>query len=197
MHSIHVFLTSTMLSFPALEIHGSFCVYRVFQSEFVTSTQHLYSFGGSLFWAISEVTFAFLYVILWTVRFWPLTARSWIPPWTQIVVDSPEVLDRRPMVVFMALHFVQAVGAFFLYCGIPGGLCLGILGFFLYISTLGPLLFYSTYGVTSTGASVAQPTLLFSYSAQVNDHLDDDLAIGGTLPVEIDEGRDLPPILRH
>jgi hypothetical protein len=171
-----------------------FC--SVYHAEFITSNAHLYSFGGPVFWFVSELAFATVYAAAWTTRILPPTAKRWMPPAVLVVADSPAGLDRRPLVVVLTLHLIQAVGAASMCAGASGGLCLALAGFYLYICSLSPLLYCATYGATGASVSSAQPTLLFSYSAHVDDHLDDEVAVGGALPVEVSDGYE-PPILRQ
>jgi len=169
--------------------------------HFIGVGVHLFGHGGAVFWAVTETVFTSIYVLAWVARASPEeSCRRLLPNAFLTVAEGPAGLGRQPLALIS--HALQALGASALACGASSGLCLAEIGSFLYVCGLFPWVWLDIFGPSPSAAAGATrggypPTLLFSYSAQVDvDHLDDqEVAVDGPLPSS-DEMQQ-PPILRH
>lgn len=123
----------------------------------------IFGHGGMLFWFTSSVVFAVLYGIIL------------ILPWTSLRdrLALPTKKSFYLYILFLALlNAIQAVGSGLLfYHENDCGLCVVDVTTFVYFTLFTPLV-YQTF--LSEFFSVSQPSILFSYKAQVDEAIEED-----------------------
>ncbi|CAH0713361.1 unnamed protein product, partial [Brenthis ino] len=124
---------------------------------------YLFGHGGMLFWFISSLVFAVIYFIILLL--------PWIP--LREYLALPTKLSFYLYVLLLALlDTTQAVGAGLLTWGsMPSGLCVVDVTTWLYFSLYTPLVYHT---FLSEFFSVSQPSIMFSYKAQMDEPMDDD-----------------------
>ncbi|XP_073953810.1 transmembrane protein adipocyte-associated 1-like isoform X2 [Choristoneura fumiferana] len=123
----------------------------------------LFEHGGVLFWFISSIVFALIYFLILVL------------PWTPLreYLALPTKLSFYLYILLLALlDMTQAVGAGLLLWGpFPSGLCVVDVTTWLYFSLYTPLVYHT---FLSEFFSVSQPSIMFSYKAQMDEPMDDD-----------------------
>ncbi|XP_035230791.1 transmembrane protein adipocyte-associated 1 homolog isoform X2 [Stegodyphus dumicola] len=122
----------------------------------------LFGHGGMLFWFISSILFSLVYM---TVL---------ILPWTKL--RDRLALPSKPSfywyILFLdILNISQTVGSGLLYYKEEYGLCVVDVTAYVYFTIFTPLV-YRTF--LADFFSVSQPSIMFSYKAQVDDVVEDD-----------------------
>ncbi|CAL1280768.1 unnamed protein product [Larinioides sclopetarius] len=122
----------------------------------------LFGHGGMLFWFISSIVFSLVYL---TVL---------ILPWTTL--RDRLALPSKPSfywyILFLdLLNIFQAIGSGLLYYRQEPGLCVVDVTAYVYFTIFTPLV-YRTF--LADFFSVTQPSIMFSYKAQVDDVVEDD-----------------------
>ncbi|XP_042911140.1 transmembrane protein adipocyte-associated 1 homolog isoform X3 [Parasteatoda tepidariorum] len=122
----------------------------------------LFGHGGMLFWFISSIIFSLIYLIVL------------ILPWTKL--REKLALPTKPSfywyILFLdVLNISQAVGSGLLYYREENGLCVVDMTAYIYFTLFTPLV-YRTF--LADFFSVSQPSIMFSYKAQVDDAVEDD-----------------------
>lgn len=134
-----------------------------YKTENMDRPMHLFSHGGVVFWMMSSSIFALLYAT--TLALPILPCRRWVTP--------PNKRSFYHYILFMLLlNIVQAVGCAMIYAhespGKSTGMCFLNLTTFFYVVAFIPIMYFSFLSQFLSSKSV-QPTLLFSYKAQVNE----------------------------
>ena len=119
---------------------------------------NLFGHGGMLFWLLSSAFFTLVYLFVLLLPFLPC----------RHYVTLPHKRSFYQYIGFlMILNGVQTAGSLMVYSGINTGLCLVNLTTFLYFTVFTPVVYYT---FLRSFFKVAQPTLLFSYKAQVGSN---------------------------
>lgn len=122
---------------------------------------NLFGHGGMMFWLLSSAFFTLVYLFVLLLPFLPC----------RHYVSLPHKRSFYQYVGFlMVLNGVQTAGSLMVYCNIGAGLCVVNLTTFLYFTTFTPIVYYT---FLRGFFKVAQPQLLFSYKAQVDDFEED------------------------
>ncbi|GFV61221.1 transmembrane protein adipocyte-associated 1 homolog [Trichonephila clavipes] len=122
----------------------------------------LFGHGGMLFWFISSIVFSLVYLVVL------------ILPWTRL--RDRLALPSKPSfywyILFLdLLNIFQAIGSGLLYYKQETGLCVVDVTAYVYFTIFTPLV-YRTF--LADFFSVSQPSIMFSYKAQVDDVVEDD-----------------------
>lgn len=122
----------------------------------------LFGHGGMLFWFISSVIFAVVYIVVFLL------------PWTGLRerVALPAKQSFYWYALFLAvLNIAQAAGSGLYYYDIREGVCVVDVTSYLYFTIFTPLV-YKTF--LADFFSISQPSIMFSYKAQTDDPMEDD-----------------------
>ncbi|XP_063830627.1 transmembrane protein adipocyte-associated 1 homolog isoform X1 [Ostrinia nubilalis] len=128
---------------------------------------NLFGHGGMLFWFTSSLVFALIYFLILLLPWIPLRDYLALP------MFIPAKLSFYLYVLLLALlDTTQAVGAGLLAWGsMQSGLCIVDVTTWLYFSLYTPLVYHT---FLSEFFSVSQPSIMFSYKAQMDEPMDDD-----------------------
>jgi len=127
----------------------------------------LYGYGGSLYSMVIATCLSTMYLSVIVLPVFPCTKISSIA-----MPNKPSFYQYCG--VLLLVHLLQAIGSGLLYFQInPNGLCILNFATFIYMTVYTPLI-YSTF--LGPFFKTAQPTLLFSYKAQVDDEADEENA---------------------
>merc|ERR1712226_1220906 len=157
-------LLQTVLEMQTLQSTSSEHYAFYYKTANMDRPMHLYSHGGVLFWMVSSSFFALLYALALSLPVLPFCKR-WISP--------PNQKSFYHYMFFMLiLYIVQAVGCAMLYAhpnpGKSTGMCFLNLTTFFYVVAFVPIMYFTFLAKFLASKSI-QPTLLFSYKAQVNE----------------------------
>lgn len=124
---------------------------------------YVFGHGGMMFWFCSSLAFTTIYLFIL------------ILPWTRLR-DRLTLPTRKSFYVYAGtlatLDLVQSIGAGFLnYTQDPVGLCIVDITAALYLTFFTPLVYHT---FLSEFFGVSQPSIMFSYKAQVDDAMDED-----------------------
>lgn len=159
----HVLLATSFISLAfstsqgALEVFAPDESFRIHSKDF-----NLFGHGGMLFWFSSSVVFSLVYLIILLL------------PWTRLRerLALPTKRSFYFYILFLALLNVnQSVGSGLLFCGIQEGLCVVDVTTYIYFTFFTPLVYHT---FLSEFFGISQPSIMFSYKAQVDDTMEDD-----------------------
>lgn len=159
----HVLLATSFISLAfstsqgALEVFAPDESFRIHSKDF-----NLFGHGGMLFWFSSSVVFSLVYLIILLL------------PWTRLRerLALPTKRSFYFYILFLALlNINQSVGSGLLFCGIQEGLCVVDVTTYIYFTFFTPLVYHT---FLSEFFGVSQPSIMFSYKAQVDDTMEDD-----------------------
>ncbi|XP_014482548.1 PREDICTED: uncharacterized protein LOC106748490 isoform X1 [Dinoponera quadriceps] len=124
---------------------------------------YVFGHGGMMFWFCSSLVFTTIYLFIL------------ILPWTRLR-DRLALPTRKSFYVYAGtlatLDLVQSIGAGFLnYTQNPVGLCIVDITAAVYLTLFTPLVYHT---FLSEFFGVSQPSIMFSYKAQVDDAMDED-----------------------
>lgn len=123
---------------------------------------NLFGHGGMLFWFASSIVFTFIYMCIL------------ILPWTKLR-DRLALPTKRSFYTYIfllcLLNGMQSLGSGLLLYELYAGLCIVDVTTYAYFTLLTPLVYYA---FLSEFFGVSQPSIMFSYKAQVDDHMEDD-----------------------
>ncbi|KAL6434683.1 hypothetical protein ACFW04_006193 [Cataglyphis niger] len=124
---------------------------------------YVFGHGGMMFWFCSSLVFTMIYLFIL------------ILPWTRLR-DRLALPTRKSFYIYAGtlatLDLVQSIGAGFLnYTQNPVGLCIVDFTAAVYLSFFTPLVYHT---FLSEFFGVSQPSIMFSYKAQVDDAMDED-----------------------
>ncbi|KAM0726760.1 Transmembrane protein adipocyte-associated 1-like protein [Formica fusca] len=124
---------------------------------------YVFGHGGMMFWFCSSLVFTTIYLFIL------------ILPWTRLR-DRLALPTRKSFYIYAGtlatLDLVQSIGAGFLnYTQNPVGLCIVDFTAAVYLSLFTPLVYHT---FLSEFFGVSQPSIMFSYKAQVDDAMDED-----------------------
>lgn len=124
---------------------------------------YVFGHGGMMFWFCSSLVFTMIYVFIL------------ILPWTRLR-DRVTLPTRKSFYIYAGtlatLDLVQSIGAGFLnYTQNPVGLCIVDFTAAVYLTLFTPLVYHT---FLSEFFGVSQPSIMFSYKAQVDDAMDED-----------------------
>ncbi|XP_033339986.2 uncharacterized protein LOC117228377 isoform X1 [Megalopta genalis] len=124
---------------------------------------YVFGHGGMTFWFCSSLVFTVIYLFIL------------ILPWTRLR-DRLTLPTRKSFYIYAGtlatLDLVQSVGAGFLnYTQNPVGLCIVDFTAAVYLTLFTPLVYHT---FLSEFFGVSQPSIMFSYKAQVDDAMDED-----------------------
>ncbi|XP_046387651.1 transmembrane protein adipocyte-associated 1-like [Ischnura elegans] len=162
-----------LTSSPTFHVHSTYpSPYHIREQDY-----HLFAHGGMLFWFISSVAFTLVYLTIL------------ILPWTRLR-ERLALPTKRSFYIYVLclflLDLVQSIGSGLLLAfedmpdRIPGlhgilddaalaGLCTVDLTSVLYFTLLTPLVYHT---FLSEFFGISQPSILFSYKAQVDDTME-------------------------
>lgn len=127
-----------------------------------TAHHNLYGYGTSLFCFVTSISFSVSYLIVAFLPFLPFVKRN-------LALPNKPAFYQYCGCLFLC-HIMEALGAGLMYFKAePNGLCFLNFATFLYVAGYTPLM-YSTF--LGPFFRSAQPTLLFTYKAQVNEKND-------------------------
>ncbi|KAM7294779.1 transmembrane protein adipocyte-associated 1 homolog [Ixodes scapularis] len=122
----------------------------------------LFGHGGMLFWFVSSVVFAAVYLAVFSL------------PWTRLR-DRLALPSKRSFywyALFLALlNLAQASGSGLYYYDVNEGVCVVDVTSYIYFTIFTPLV-YKTF--LADFFSISQPSILFSYKAQTDEPIEDD-----------------------
>ncbi|XP_076171710.1 uncharacterized protein LOC143148846 [Ptiloglossa arizonensis] len=124
---------------------------------------YVFGHGGMMFWFCSSIVFTMIYLFIL------------ILPWTRLR-DRLTLPTKKSFYIYAGtlamLDLVQSVGAGFLnYTQNPVGLCIVDFTTAVYLTLFTPLVYHT---FLSEVFGVSQPSIMFSYKAQVDDAMDED-----------------------
>ncbi|XP_029041402.1 uncharacterized protein LOC114875374 isoform X1 [Osmia bicornis bicornis] len=124
---------------------------------------YVFGHGGMMFWFCSSLVFTMIYLFIL------------ILPWTRLR-DRLTLPTRKSFYIYAGtlamLDLVQSIGAGFLnYTQNPVGLCIVDFTAVVYLTLFTPLVYHT---FLSEFFGVSQPSIMFSYKAQVDDAMDED-----------------------
>ncbi|XP_072743109.1 uncharacterized protein [Anoplolepis gracilipes] len=124
---------------------------------------YVFGHGGMMFWFCSSLVFTTIYLFIL------------ILPWTRLR-DRLALPTRKSFYIYAGtlatLDLVQSIGAGFLnYTQNPVGLCIVDFTAAVYLTLFTPLVYHT---FLSEFFGVSQPSIMFSYKAQVDDAMDED-----------------------
>lgn len=160
----HVLLATSFISLAfsssqaALEVLSPDDNFRVANSDLT-----LFGHGGMLFWFISSVTFTTIYLCILILPWTRLRERLALPTKRSFYMY---------ILVLMLLNLVQSVGSGLLLYSVAEGLCVVDVTTCLYFTLFTPLVYHT---FLSEFFGVSQPSIMFSYKAQVDDGVEDDI----------------------
>ncbi|KAL1420357.1 hypothetical protein MTO96_024193 [Rhipicephalus appendiculatus] len=128
----------------------------------LTRTLSCLAMGGMLFWFISSVIFAVVYIVVFLL------------PWTGLRerIALPAKQSFYWYALFLAvLNLAQATGSGLYYYDVREGVCVVDVTSYLYFTIFTPLV-YKTF--LADFFSISQPSIMFSYKAQTDDPMEDD-----------------------
>ena len=139
-----------------LEFHKPEYLFAVHQKD--SAHYQLFGYGGSLYAMVTATCFTAMYLAVLTMPIFPCVRLGSIT-----LPNKPSFYQYSGFLLLV--HLIQAIGAGMLYFQVnPNGLCILNFGTFLYMTVFTPLV-YSTF--LGPFFKTAQPTLLFTYKAQV------------------------------
>ncbi|XP_033350689.1 transmembrane protein adipocyte-associated 1 homolog isoform X1 [Bombus vosnesenskii] len=124
---------------------------------------YVFGHGGMMFWFCSSLVFTMIYLFIL------------ILPWTRLR-DRLTLPTKKSFYIYAGtlamLDLVQSIGAGFLnYTQNPVGLCVVDFTAAVYLTLFTPLVYHT---FLSEFFGVSQPSIMFSYKAQVDDAMDED-----------------------
>ncbi|KAF7407278.1 hypothetical protein HZH66_001815 [Vespula vulgaris] len=124
---------------------------------------YVFGHGGMMFWFCSSLVFTTIYLFIL------------ILPWTRLR-ERLALPTRKSFYVYAGtlatMDLVQSIGAGFLtYTQNPVGLCIVDFTAAVYLTLFTPLVYHT---FLSEFLGVSQPSIMFSYKAQVDDAMDED-----------------------
>ncbi|KAL2725160.1 transmembrane protein adipocyte-associated 1 isoform X1 [Vespula squamosa] len=124
---------------------------------------YVFGHGGMMFWFCSSLVFTTIYLFIL------------ILPWTRLR-ERLALPTRKSFYVYAGtlatMDLVQSIGAGFLtYTQNPVGLCIVDFTAAVYLTLFAPLVYHT---FLSEFLGVSQPSIMFSYKAQVDDAMDED-----------------------
>ncbi|CAH1392656.1 unnamed protein product [Nezara viridula] len=160
----HVLLAT---SFISLAFSSSQAVLEVFYPDEHFKIQgkntNVFGHGGMLFWFISSIFFTLLYLSILVL------------PWTRIR-ERLALPTKRSFYIYIlflvVLNISQSVGSGLLMYSIQEGLCIVDATTCVYFTLFTPLVYHT---FLSEFFGISQPSIMFSYKAQVDDGLEDDI----------------------
>ncbi|KAL0278163.1 UNVERIFIED_CONTAM: hypothetical protein PYX00_000064 [Menopon gallinae] len=158
----HVLLATSFISLAFSITQGTLEIISP-DDTFTSKDYNIFGHGGMLFWFISSLMFTLVYFMVL------------ILPWTKL--RERLVLPTRHsfyMYIFllMVLDLAQTIGSGLLnYGGFVSGLCIVDVTSCLYFTLFTPLVYHT---FLSEFFSISQPSIMFSYKAQIDDAMEDD-----------------------
>ncbi|XP_014273516.1 transmembrane protein adipocyte-associated 1 homolog [Halyomorpha halys] len=160
----HVLLATSLIS---LAFSSSQAVLEVFYPDEHFKIQgkktNVFGHGGMLFWFISSIFFTLLYLSILVL------------PWTRIR-ERLALPTKRSFYIYIlflvVLNISQSVGSGLLMYSVQEGLCIVDATACVYFTLFTPLVYHT---FLSEFFGVSQPSIMFSYKAQVDDGLEDDI----------------------
>ncbi|XP_024086208.1 transmembrane protein adipocyte-associated 1 homolog [Cimex lectularius] len=160
----HVLLATSLISLAfsssqaTLEIFNPDNNFKLHGKDF-----SLFGHGGMLFWFISSIVFTLIYMSIL------------ILPWTRLR-ERLALPSKRSFYVYIMmlvlLNLTQSIGSGLLLYSVNEGLCVVDVTTCLYFTLFTPLVYHT---FLSEFFGVSQPSIMFSYKAQVDDGLEDDI----------------------
>ncbi|KAK9497076.1 hypothetical protein O3M35_004455 [Rhynocoris fuscipes] len=160
----HVLIATSLISLAfstsqaALEVLSPDDNFKIANSDLT-----LFGHGGMLFWFISSFIFTLIYICILILPWTRLRERLALPTKRSFYLY---------IMILVLLNVVQSVGSGLLLYSISEGLCVVDVTTCLYFTLFTPLV-YQTF--LSEFFGVSQPSIMFSYKAQVDDGVEDDI----------------------
>ncbi|XP_058808242.1 transmembrane protein adipocyte-associated 1 homolog isoform X2 [Phymastichus coffea] len=124
---------------------------------------YVFGHGGMMFWFCSSIVFTMIYVLILILPYTRLRERLALPSRKSFYVYAG---------LLATLDLVQSIGAGLLnYTQNPAGLCVVDLTAAMYLTFFTPLVYHT---FLSEFFGVSQPSIMFSYKAQVDDAMEED-----------------------
>nr|CAD7423669.1 unnamed protein product [Timema monikensis] len=159
----HVLLATSFISLSFSISQGYLEMFAPDVSFHIDSRNYdLFGHGGMLFWFISSIVFTVVYLIIL------------ILPWTRL--RERLTLPIKPsfylyILFLVLLNLAQSVGSGLFFYKLDEGLCVVDVTTCIYFTLLTPLVYHT---FLSEFFCVSQPSIMFSYKAQVDDTMEDD-----------------------
>ncbi|XP_049787644.1 transmembrane protein adipocyte-associated 1 homolog isoform X1 [Schistocerca cancellata] len=159
----HVLLATSFISLGFTITQGVLEIVSPDESFHILSKDYnLFGHGGMLFWFTSSVVFTLVYLVIL------------ILPWTRLR-ERLALPTKRSFYLYIfflvVLNLTQSIGSGLLNYGIVDGLCVVDVTTCIYFTLLTPLVYHT---FLSEFFSISQPSIMFSYKAQVDDNMEDD-----------------------
>jgi len=122
----------------------------------------LFGHGGMMFWFVSSICFTVIYLCILILPWTRLRERLALPTKKSFYVY---------IVLLVLLNLSQSIGSGLLMYSISEGLCVVDITTYLYFTLFTPLVYHT---FLSEFFGVSQPSIMFSYKAQVDDTIEDD-----------------------
>lgn len=160
----HVLLATSFISLAFSVAQGALEIFYPDENfKIQGKNNNLFGHGGMLFWFISSVFFTLLYIFIL------------ILPWTRIR-ERLALPTKRSFYVYIlflvVLNLCQSIGSGLLLYSLYIGLCIVDATTCLYFTLFTPLVYHT---FLSEFFGVSQPSIMFSYKAQVDDGMEDDV----------------------
>ncbi|XP_069687462.1 transmembrane protein adipocyte-associated 1 homolog isoform X2 [Periplaneta americana] len=159
----HVLLATSFISLAFTITQGVLEIVSPDGSFHVHSKDYdLFGHGGMLFWFVSSVVFTVVYLTIL------------ILPWTRLRerLALPTKRSFYLYILFLVLLYLsQSIGSGLLNYSIGEGLCIVDVTTCIYFTLLTPLVYHT---FLSEFFGISQPSIMFSYKAQVDDNMEDD-----------------------
>uniref|UniRef100_A0A1B6BYL6 Transmembrane protein adipocyte-associated 1 homolog n=1 Tax=Clastoptera arizonana TaxID=38151 RepID=A0A1B6BYL6_9HEMI len=159
----YVLLATSFISLAFSSSQGALEILAPDESfRIITKDFNLFGHGGMLFWFSSSVAFAVIYIVIL------------ILPWTRLRerLALPAKRSFYFYIFFLALlNITQSVGSGLMMYGTKEGLCVVDVTTCIYFTIFTPLVYHT---FLSEFFGVSQPSINFSYKAQVDDVIEDD-----------------------
>ncbi|XP_064604715.1 transmembrane protein adipocyte-associated 1 homolog [Liolophura sinensis] len=123
----------------------------------------IFAHGGMIFWFTSSLIFFVVYSVIFLLPYTKLKERLSLPSKRSFYYYAA---------FLAALNLIQAVGSCLIYYMVQNGLCVVDLTTYIYFTCFDPLVYYT---FLKDFFKAAQPNILFSYKAQVDDVPEEDI----------------------
>ncbi|XP_041984929.1 transmembrane protein adipocyte-associated 1 homolog isoform X2 [Aricia agestis] len=160
----YVLLATSLISFAFSVTQGTLEVWTPNEMFHIDTRDYdLFGHGGLMFWFVSSLVFAIIYFIILLL--------PWVPLREYLALPS-KISFYLYILLLALLDSTQAVGAGLVAWGpADPGLCVLDVTTWIYFSLYTPLVYHT---FLSEFFSVSQPSIMFSYKAQMDEPIDDD-----------------------
>ncbi|RZF41560.1 hypothetical protein LSTR_LSTR000274 [Laodelphax striatellus] len=159
----YVLLATSLISLAFSTSQGYLEVFAPDENFKIHSRDYtLFGHGGMLFWFVSSIVFTLIYIIILILPWTKLRERLALPAKRSFYVY---------IVLLALLNLCSSIGSGMLFYNIRHGLCVVDVTTCLYFTLYTPLVYHT---FLSEFFGVSQPSIMFSYKAQVDDTMEED-----------------------